>query len=73
MLRTVSDGLAVPGLAWASQSTPEVKHCLPAHEFDVKDLKKRIVEIDDHHQQRLNEMVAVSTAEGLRRGKWPAR
>lgn len=36
----------------------DVKYVLPAHEYDVKDLKKRIVEIEDHHKIRLDEMVA---------------
>ncbi len=35
----------------------DVKHVLPAHEFDVKDLQRRIMEIEDHHKQRLDEMV----------------
>jgi glyoxylase-like metal-dependent hydrolase (beta-lactamase superfamily II) len=35
----------------------DVKYCLPAHEFDIRDLKKRIQEIEDHHKHRLDEMV----------------
>jgi glyoxylase-like metal-dependent hydrolase (beta-lactamase superfamily II) len=36
----------------------DVKYALPAHEFDVKDLQKRIIEIEDHHKHRLDEMVS---------------
>ncbi|MEX2237739.1 MAG: MBL fold metallo-hydrolase [Dehalococcoidia bacterium] len=32
-------------------------YVLPAHEFEVKDLKKRIAEIRSHHEERLDEMV----------------
>jgi hypothetical protein len=35
----------------------DVEHVLPAHEFDTKDLKKRIGEIETHHQERLAEML----------------
>ncbi|MCC7363622.1 MAG: MBL fold metallo-hydrolase [Dehalococcoidia bacterium] len=34
----------------------DVKYVLPAHEFDTKDLKKRIREIEEHHVVRLDEM-----------------
>jgi len=34
----------------------DVKWVLPAHEFDTKDLKKRIIEIEQHHVVRLDEM-----------------
>ncbi len=34
----------------------DVKYVLPAHEFDTKDLKKRIIEIHEHHTVRLDEM-----------------
>ena len=33
-----------------------MKYVLPAHEFDTKDLKKRIIEIHEHHTVRLDEM-----------------
>jgi glyoxylase-like metal-dependent hydrolase (beta-lactamase superfamily II) len=36
----------------------DVKHVLPAHEYDIKDLKKRIIEIEEHHEVRLDEMIA---------------
>ncbi len=35
----------------------DVKYVLPAHEFDIRDLKKRIVEIEEHHEVRLAEML----------------
>ncbi len=35
----------------------DVKYVLPAHEFDIVDLKKRIKEIEEHHVMRLEEMV----------------
>lgn len=35
----------------------DVKYVLPAHEFDIKDLKKRVREIEAHHDERLAEMV----------------
>jgi len=35
----------------------DVKYVLPAHEFDTKHLKKRIHEIHEHHDIRLNEMM----------------
>ncbi|MPZ23455.1 MAG: MBL fold metallo-hydrolase [Dehalococcoidia bacterium] len=35
----------------------DVDHVLPAHEFDIKELKKRITEIRVHHEERLEEMV----------------
>lgn len=34
----------------------DVEWVLPAHEFEIRDLKKRLVEIEDHHQYRLDEM-----------------
>ncbi len=34
-----------------------VEYVLPAHEFDIRDLKKRIREIEEHHIVRLEEMV----------------
>ena len=36
----------------------DVKYVLPAHEFEIFELKKRIVEIERHHEERLDEMVA---------------
>ena len=35
----------------------DVEYVLPAHEFDIRDLKKRIREIEEHHIVRLEEMV----------------
>ena len=35
----------------------DVDYVLPAHEFDIKELKKRVNEIRDHHRERLNEMM----------------
>jgi glyoxylase-like metal-dependent hydrolase (beta-lactamase superfamily II) len=35
----------------------DVEHVLPAHEFDIRDLKKRIIEIEAHHDERLAEML----------------
>lgn len=35
----------------------DVDYVLPAHEFDTKDLPKRIREIEAHHEERLAEMV----------------
>jgi len=35
----------------------DVDHVLPAHEFDTKELQKRIGEIEHHHQERLDEML----------------
>jgi len=35
----------------------DVKYVLPAHEFETHDLKKRIREIEVHHEERLEEMV----------------
>ena len=35
----------------------DVDHVLPAHEFDIKELKRRILEIRDHHYERLDEML----------------
>jgi glyoxylase-like metal-dependent hydrolase (beta-lactamase superfamily II) len=35
----------------------DVELVLPAHEFEIRDLKKRLREIEDHHQIRLAEMV----------------
>ena len=35
----------------------DVDYVLPAHEFDIKDLKKRIIEIGVHHEERLAEML----------------
>ncbi|MFN0145405.1 MAG: MBL fold metallo-hydrolase [Dehalococcoidia bacterium] len=34
----------------------DVEYVLPAHEFETKDLKKRLREIEVHHEQRLAEM-----------------
>ena len=34
----------------------DVEYVLPAHEFDTKDLQKRIREIEVHHEERLAEM-----------------
>ena len=36
----------------------DVEHVLPAHEFDIRDLKRRVSEIHDHHRERLDEMLA---------------
>jgi glyoxylase-like metal-dependent hydrolase (beta-lactamase superfamily II) len=35
----------------------DVEYVLPAHEFDTRELKKRIIEIEHHHEARLDEMV----------------
>ncbi len=35
----------------------DVELVLPAHEFEIKDLKKRLREIEHHHELRLDEMV----------------
>ena len=35
----------------------DVEHVLPAHEFDTKELQRRIREIHDHHKMRLEEML----------------
>lgn len=35
----------------------DVDYVLPAHEFDIKELKKRVAEIRAHHDERLDEMV----------------
>lgn len=35
----------------------DVEYVLPAHEFDTRELKRRIREIEEHHDQRLEEMV----------------
>jgi glyoxylase-like metal-dependent hydrolase (beta-lactamase superfamily II) len=35
----------------------DVEHVFPAHEFDIKDLKRRVREIHHHHEERLDEMV----------------
>ncbi|MGE5596483.1 MAG: MBL fold metallo-hydrolase [Hyphomicrobiales bacterium] len=35
----------------------DVEYVLPAHEFDTKELKKRITEIEEHHKVRLDEMM----------------
>ncbi|MCE7927843.1 MAG: MBL fold metallo-hydrolase [Dehalococcoidia bacterium] len=35
----------------------DVKYVLPAHEFDIRDLKKRVIEIEEHHEVRLAEML----------------
>lgn len=35
----------------------DVEIVLPAHEFEIHDLKKRLREIEDHHKVRLDEMV----------------
>lgn len=42
----------------------DVEHVLPAHEFNVKDLKKRINDIEHHHELRLDEMVSCVDAGG---------
>ena len=36
----------------------DVEIVLPAHEFEIHDLKKRIHEIEGHHEERLDEMVS---------------
>ena len=36
----------------------DVKIVLPAHEYEIHDLKKRINEIEDHHTMRLDEMAS---------------
>jgi glyoxylase-like metal-dependent hydrolase (beta-lactamase superfamily II) len=35
----------------------DVEYLLPAHEFDTKELKKRVAEIRTHHEERLEEML----------------
>ena len=35
----------------------DVDYVLPAHEFDIKELKKRVIEIEEHHDMRLAEML----------------
>ena len=35
----------------------DVEYVLPAHEFDIKELKKRVMEIRAHHEERLEEMM----------------
>lgn len=35
----------------------DVEYVLPAHEFDTKELKRRIIEIHRHHEERLDEML----------------
>jgi glyoxylase-like metal-dependent hydrolase (beta-lactamase superfamily II) len=35
----------------------DVEWVLPAHEFETKDLKKRLREIESHHEHRLDEML----------------
>ncbi|MGK2964228.1 MAG: MBL fold metallo-hydrolase [Tepidiformaceae bacterium] len=42
----------------------DVEYVLPAHEYDIKDLKKRIREIEDHHHHRLEEMIGCIDAGG---------
>jgi glyoxylase-like metal-dependent hydrolase (beta-lactamase superfamily II) len=42
----------------------DVDYVLPAHEFDIKDLKKRIREIEHHHEVRLDEMVSCTDRGG---------
>jgi glyoxylase-like metal-dependent hydrolase (beta-lactamase superfamily II) len=37
----------------------EVEDVLPAHEYHFKDLRRRLQEIKEHHEQRLLEMLAV--------------
>lgn len=37
----------------------DVDDVLPAHEYAFKDLKARLREIEEHHEQRLNEMMEV--------------
>ena len=34
----------------------DVRHVFPAHEFHITDLKKRLREIEVHHEERLEEM-----------------
>jgi glyoxylase-like metal-dependent hydrolase (beta-lactamase superfamily II) len=36
----------------------DVDIVLPAHEFEIHDLKKRVHEIEGHHEERLDEMVS---------------
>jgi glyoxylase-like metal-dependent hydrolase (beta-lactamase superfamily II) len=36
----------------------DVEQVLPAHEFSFPDLKKRLLEIERHHDERLDEMIA---------------
>lgn len=42
----------------------DVVRVLPAHEFEIKDLKKRLREIEVHHEERLNEMMRCVDAGG---------
>lgn len=42
----------------------DVEYVLPAHEFETKDLQKRLHEIHAHHEERLNEMLHCVDAGG---------
>ncbi|MGH2610950.1 MAG: MBL fold metallo-hydrolase, partial [Tepidiformaceae bacterium] len=42
----------------------DVRWVLPAHEFEIKDLKKRVIEIERHHDERLDEMMRCVDAGG---------
>ncbi len=42
----------------------DVELVLPAHEFEIRDLKKRLREIEEHHKVRLEEMVNCVDAGG---------
>ena len=47
----------------------DVKWVLPAHEFEITDLKKRVIEIEHHHEERLDEMVRCVDAGGSNAGR----
>ena len=42
----------------------EVEEVLPAHEYSFKDLQGRLIGIAEHHEQRLNEMLAIVGDDG---------
>ncbi|MEX0786050.1 MAG: MBL fold metallo-hydrolase [Dehalococcoidia bacterium] len=42
----------------------DVDDVLPAHEYDFKGLQQRLHEIVDHHEERLNEMLAIVGEDG---------
>ena len=42
----------------------QVEDVLPAHEYEFKDLHRRLDEIVHHHEERLNEMLAIVDAKG---------
>jgi glyoxylase-like metal-dependent hydrolase (beta-lactamase superfamily II) len=40
----------------------ECKHVYPAHEYDFADLEARLDELEQHHEERLGEVIAAMTA-----------